>query len=259
MRIIFVRHGHPNYELDCLTELGHLHAAAAAERLADEGIEEIYSSTCGRAYETAGYTARKLGLDIVKCDFMREISWGSVNEEPLAFHGHPWDTVDHMVANNESILDANWWEKEPFVHNKLVADVEMIAKATDDWLEGLGYKREGKYYRVCGSAGIDGHADGALHVDDAQNADGALDSGGNLHSTRRTVAAFGHGGASAAILSHIFNLPFPFVCSVMGPDYTGITVVTLPDDKDCLVSPRFEIMNDSRHIAGLKVENVYNR
>lgn len=247
MRIVFVRHGHPNYELDCLTELGHLHAAAAAERLADEGIEEIYSSTCGRAYETAGYVARKLGLDIVKCDFMREISWGSINDKPLAFHGHPWDTVDHMVANNESILDADWAEKEPFVHNKLVTDVQMIAKATDDWLESLGYKREGKYYRVCGNANIGGHADGAL------------DSGGNLHSTRRTVAAFGHGGASAAILSHIFNLPFPFVCSVMGPNYTGITVVTLPDDKDCLVSPRFEIMSDARHIEGLKVENVFSR
>ena len=49
MRIVFVRHGHPNYELDCLTELGHLHAEAAAKRVADEGISEIYASTCGRA------------------------------------------------------------------------------------------------------------------------------------------------------------------------------------------------------------------
>lgn len=240
MRIIFVRHGHPNYEKDCLTELGHLHAAAAAERLAEEGIEEIYSSTCGRAYETAGHVARKLGLDIVKCDFMREISWGSVNDEPLAFHGHPWDTVDHMVANDESILDADWQTKEPFVHNKLVQDVQMIAHATDEWLEGLGYKREGKYYRTCAPAG--------------QNSDSTGSATKN-----RTVAAFGHGGASAAILSHIFNLPFPFTCSVMGPNYTGITVVTFPDDKDCLVTPRFEIMCDSRHIEGLQVENVYNR
>ena len=53
MRIVFVRHGHPNYEKDCLTDLGRLHAAAAAERLAAEGITEIYSSTCGRAYETS--------------------------------------------------------------------------------------------------------------------------------------------------------------------------------------------------------------
>ena len=35
MRILFVRHGHPNYEKDCLTDLGHLHAAAAAERLSE--------------------------------------------------------------------------------------------------------------------------------------------------------------------------------------------------------------------------------
>lgn len=228
MRIIFVRHGHPNYEHDCLTELGHLHAAAAAERLAGEGIEAIYSSTCGRAYETAGYTARKLGLDVVKCDFMREISWGSIDEAPITFNGHPWDTVDHMVANNVSILDNDWCEKEPFQHNKLVTDVKKIATATDEWLKHLGYQREGKFYRA-------------------------------YHSAGRTIAAFGHGGASAAILSHMFNLPFPFVCSVMGPDYTGITVVSLPDDKNCLVTPRFEILNDARHIAGLKVENVYNR
>ncbi len=252
MRIIFVRHGHPNYEKDCLTELGHLHAAAAAERLAGEGIEEIYSSTCGRAYETAGYVARKLGLDIVKCDFMREISWGSTDGHPLIFNGHPWDTVDHMVANNESILDNDWQEKEPFVNNKLIADVRMIADATDAWLESLGYKREGKYYRACGNTSRNNPSDSSNCVKGDTIAAGA-------HSTDRTVAAFGHGGASAAILSHIFNLPFPFVCSVMGPNYTGITVVTFPDHKDCLVSPRFEIMSDSRHIEGLKVENVYNR
>ena len=31
MKIYFVRHGHPNYELDCLTPLGHRQAEAAAE------------------------------------------------------------------------------------------------------------------------------------------------------------------------------------------------------------------------------------
>ncbi len=29
MRIIFVRHGHPDYTNDCLTELGHLQAGAS--------------------------------------------------------------------------------------------------------------------------------------------------------------------------------------------------------------------------------------
>ena len=38
MRIIFIRHGAPDYARDCLTETGRIQAAAAAERLAGEGI-----------------------------------------------------------------------------------------------------------------------------------------------------------------------------------------------------------------------------
>ena len=77
MRVILVRHGDPDYLRDCLTQNGHKHAAAVAQRLADEGISEIYSSPCGRAYETASYTALLLNLPIVKLDFMREISWAA--------------------------------------------------------------------------------------------------------------------------------------------------------------------------------------
>ena len=228
MRIIFVRHGHPNYADDCLTPLGRKHAAAAAERLKDEGITEIYSSTCGRAYETAGYVAEKYGLPIVKCEFMREISWGSVDNEPIPFDGHPWSTVDNMVEKGESILNPNWASEEPFVRNKMVGYAENIAAASDDWLEFLGYKREGLYYRVAEDV-----------------------------ATNKTIAAFGHGGAGSAIFSHLFNLPYPFVCTTLNQDYTGITIVELSDTPGALVKPRFEIMNDARHIKDLRIENIY--
>jgi len=230
MRIIFVRHGHPNYVNDCLTELGHKHAAAAAERLKDEGISEIYSSTCGRAYETAGYVAEKVGLPIVKCEFMREISWGSVDNEPLFLDGHPWGTVDGMVAKGERILSPNWAKEEPFVRNKMVGYVENIAVAFDEWLKTLGYTREGLYYRVAEAV-----------------------------NTNKTIAAFGHGGAGSAIFSHLFNLPYPFVCTTINQDYTGITIVELPDVPGALVKPRFEIMNDARHIKDLRIDNIYDK
>ena len=44
MLIYFVRHGHPDYENDSLTEIGTLQAEAAAKRLANSGIQEVYSS-----------------------------------------------------------------------------------------------------------------------------------------------------------------------------------------------------------------------
>ena len=228
MRIIFVRHGHPDYAHDCLTELGRQHAAAAALRLQDEGIEAIYSSTHGRAMETASHLADALHLPVTGCDFMREINWGSVDGEPLFADGHPWDTADRMVAQGESLMNPDWQNSETFRRNRVVQCVEKVAAGTDAWLATLGYTREGLYYR----AGKD---------------------------TKHTIAAFGHGGASTAILAHLFNLPFPFVTSTMGPDYTGITIVELPDVEGALVKPRLEMLNDARHIRGLTVENYFGK
>ncbi len=228
MRIIFVRHGHPNYELDCLTELGHQHAAAAAERLKEEGIEKIFSSTCGRAYETAGYTARALGLEIEKCEFMREIGWGTLEGEPLYRDGHPWDTADRMVLDNQPLMEENIFAREPFCRNDAKNYVSRIADASDAWMESLGYKREGNYYRC-------------------------------IAPRYHTVAAFGHGGASAAQFSRLLNLPFLFVCCAMGIDYTGICVLDLPEKPGQLVTPRIEIFNDARHISHLRVKNVFDK
>ena len=226
MRIIFVRHGHPDYARDCLTPLGVLQAEAAALRLQGEGICRIFSSTCGRALETAERTAKLLQLPVEKCDFMREIRWGTAEGEALYENGHPWSTANRMVAQGESLLDAAWAKQEPFRRNKVVDNIAMIASALDELLASLGYTREGLYYRVTGDA-------------------------------PDTIAVFSHGGASAAMLSHLFNLAFPFTCAAMGPDYTAVTIAALPTTPDSLVSPRFELLNDAKHIQGLHAENYF--
>ncbi len=226
MRILFVRHGHPDYANDCLTALGHQQAEAAANRLKNEGIQQIFSSTCGRAYETAEHTARALSLPVEGCDFMREIRWGSADDQPIFADGHPWTIADHMVEEGRSLLSPYWEQEEEFRRNRLLGCVQHIAAEMDAWLLRLGCQREGMYYRAVGEP-------------------------------PRTIAVFYHGGASAAMLSHLFNLPFPFVCSTMGPDYTAITAVVLPDAKGSLVSPRFELLNDARHIHDLHADVIF--
>lgn len=217
MRIVFVRHGHPDYARDCLTDLGRQQAAAAAQRLAGEGISRIFSSTNGRALETAAFTAEALGLEVERCDFMREIGWGK--------NPSPWNLADERVAKGVPLMDAAWEDSADYGANALLLScVREKAAAVDDWLRQLGYVREGSCYRVAADA-----------------------------APGRTVAAFGHGGESAVILSHVFNLPFPFVCAACGPDFTGITVVEMPDRPRKLVTPRFEIMNDARHIVATEI------
>lgn len=217
MRIIFVRHGHPNYEKDCLTELGHTHAAAVAERLKEEGICEIHSSSCGRAIETAQHTANLLGLPITQHDFIREIAWGIEGSE-LYSTGHPWNTVDDLVLQGRDLTRTDWRETEPFCRNCVVEYADKVADGFDRWLAALGYEREDSLYRVV------------------------------LGDTNRTVAMFSHGGSSSAVLAHLFNLPFPYICRIFDMNYTSITIATLSDIQGTLTSPRLEIANDCRHL-----------
>ena len=94
MRIVFVRHGEPDYEHDCLTPAGREQALAAAERLKEENIEEIWASPLGRAQETALAASSVLGLPVKTLDFMREVHWGSRDGSPLFADGHPWNMAD---------------------------------------------------------------------------------------------------------------------------------------------------------------------
>ena len=226
MRIYFVRHGHPDYAKDCLTELGRKHATAAAERLKDCGIERIFSSTMGRAWQTAEYTAKELGLEITPCDFMREISWGPMGDEPILDGGHPWLLTARAISEGKSLCDRDWRARENYRDNKLLRTADTVITGLDAWLSDLGYEREGEYYRVTGTG------------------------------TSKVVAMFGHGTASATAFSHLFNIPLPQVIGLLYIDYTCVVVVELPDRTGELVYPKL-VSADAHHIVGLKAENVY--
>jgi probable phosphoglycerate mutase len=226
MRIIFVRHGHPDYKADCLTELGHLQAEAAADRLENEKIAQVFSSSKGRAMQTAEHIANRRQLPVIACDFMREIGWGSLDEEPIYENGHPWFTAKRMVSQGESVVDPQWASKEPFCKNRVTNFEKIVSEGLDEWLAQLGYVREGLYYRV-------------------------------VRSNPDTVVMGGHGGSSCMALAHMFNLPFTFCVTAINPHFTGITVIGFDGKEGDLISPYFELANDARHIAGIDAEKGY--
>lgn len=215
MRIIFVRHGEPDYARDCLTDVGKAQAAAAAERLADENISEVYASPCGRASQTAAFTARRLGLPVVILDYMREISWGGPG---IPEDGHPWTLADRMIEEGFDFYARDWREHPYFKDNVATAYYEKIAARFDAFLADRGYRREGARYRCAGG-------------------------------TDKTVALFSHGGSGACALARVLSLPFPYVASVMPYDFTSVAVVSLPVREGAFVRPRLELFNDCVHIG----------
>ena len=228
MKIYFVRHGHPDYKNDCLTDLGHKHAQAAAIRLKDSGIQCVYSSSKGRAMETAEYTANRLGLEVIPCDFIREIGWKSINDEPIPENGHPWRISDLLASEGKSLTHAGWRENEPFCKSVVVNYVNSVSIGTDAWLAELGYQREGDYYRVV------------------------------REPTFKTVAMFSHGGSSSAALSHILNIPFPQFCGAFRMGFTSISVIKLSDTVGELCYPKLLLFNDTKHAEDINAETVFD-
>ena len=219
MRIIFVRHGEPDYERDCLTETGKRQALAAAERLREEGIGGIWSSPLGRARETAEAASRALEIPVRTLDFMREVDWGSRDGTPLFADGHPWNIADELARKGISLNDPGWRNHPYFRNNRVCDSVDRVESEIDEWLAELGYRREGPYYRCV-----------------------RKDSG------QKTVALFSHGGSSAAAMGHILNLPFPYACALLHLAHTGITVLRFDRVPGSKAMPRLELANDDRHI-----------
>ena len=227
MRIVFVRHGEPDYARDCLTERGRIQAAAAAERLRDEGIEEIWSSPMGRAQETAAATSKVLNLPVKTLDYMRELHWGSIDGTPVPANGHPWDLADEMAGQGWDLTNPAWRE-HPFFRNNTVLDcVDLVESGIDRWLESFGYIRDGFYYRCV-----------------------------RQDSTQKTIALFSHGGSSCAAMGHILNLPFPYACALLHLEFTGITILRLDRHPGMQALPCLELANDGRHIRDSKYHRL---
>ena len=229
MRIIFVRHGEPDYAHDCLTEMGRLQAADAAERLRNEGIEEIFSSPQGRAAETAAATADLLKRPVQTLDYMRELHWGSIDGTSPPSDGHPWDLADLMAEEGWDLTNPGWREHPYFRNNQVTANADLVAEKTDEWLRTLGYEREGAFYRC-------------VRPDNRQ----------------KTVALFSHGGSSAAAIGHILNLPFPYACGLFHLEFTGITIIRLDRNPGSRRLPCLELANDGRHIQGPHYHRLNN-
>ena len=220
MRIIFVRHGEPDYAHDCLTETGRRQAAAAAERLAGEGISGIWASPMGRAAETASFTAQKLGLPVQILDFMHEVRWAGFRAEGVPEDGHPWTLSDWMITREDFDFYANDWRKHPyFAQNAVTQEFDRVAAAFDRFLLEHGYRHEGTRF-LCET------------------------------DRQETLAVFSHGGSGACVLASLLALPFPYVCTVLPYDYTSIIILEFPVRKGEYVHPRVELFNDIAHIRG---------
>lgn len=176
MKLIFIRHAEPNYEIDSLTEKGWREARLLAGRACRWEVTDFYCSPLGRAQDTASCTLHKIGRTAQTLEWLREFKapiWDEIQKRRKV----PWDFhPEFMDAHPELFHLEHWSQNETLRQGDVGAQYQWVCQELDKLLEKYGYFRKGYHYHAQENAQRDA-----------------------------VVACFCHLGVTCACLSHLIN------------------------------------------------------
>lgn len=233
MRILFIRHGDPDYENDTLTEKGHREAALLAEKAEELNLGECFQSPLGRAQRTAAYSLEKTGKTAQTLDWLREFPAKlDVSASAELCRAYPdtkrdengyrkrivWDMLPSYLYSHPEYWSVEGWRNSEVARcSDMVPVYDSMAAQLDRFLAERGYVREQDHYRV------------------------------DRESTE-TVTFFCHFGVTCALLSRLWNVS-PFILwhsLAMAP--TSVSEVVTEEREQGIASFRALRMGDVSHL-----------
>ncbi|WP_022763056.1 histidine phosphatase family protein [Butyrivibrio sp. AD3002] len=168
MRILFFRHGDPDYQIDGLTEKGKVEAELLAAQIKSFHLDDVYVSPLGRARQTAEYSLKELGKEAAVLDWLKEFpalfDANKADEETrLAFPNElhineatgeydkriVWDIIPSYYMNHPELFDAKAWRDSEFVKSTDMPQIyDYVIDSFDKFLSDYGYERDGSVYKV---------------------------------------------------------------------------------------------------------------
>lgn len=182
MRILIIRHGDPDYEIDGLTEKGKREAALLAKRLEKEDITAVYCSVYGRAMATIAPTLEKKGMSAEYCEWLREFNYTKVMLPYKGRMSTPWDFPPHFAVQHPELFNVPGWREVDFIKDsEYCKNYDTVCQELDKVLEKHGYRRNGILYDA-------------------------------VRSSHDTVVFVCHHGLGSLLVSHLLNCsPFHIV------------------------------------------------
>ena len=218
MKLLFIRHGDPDYLLDDLTEVGRREADMLAERIAPMEIAQYFVSPLGRAKATAAPTLARAGVEASERAWLREFSIPVARPDREGLSVVPWDWLPQDWTRDERFFDpVRWRENEIFRAAGVGEAYDEVCEAFDALLAEHGYVRDGLYYRA-----------------ERPNA--------------RTLAFFCHFGVSCVLLSHLMHVS-PMVLwhgTCMAP--ASVTTVYTEERRPGIAFFRAAALGDTSHL-----------
>ena len=104
MKLIFIRHGDPDYANDTLTERGWKEAEALSKRVSKWDIDKIYCSPLGRAQDTASVSLKLMNRTAETKDWLREF-YIRITDPQTGEGRIPWDLMPAYWTEQPELYD----------------------------------------------------------------------------------------------------------------------------------------------------------
>lgn len=242
MRIIFVRHGEPDYANDTLTPKGWREAELLSERIKNWDVDAFYTSPLGRAKDTASCTLKKMGREAVELPWMKEFGY-AIDDPVTGRHGVPWDFVPSFWTPQEAMHDLDKWaETEVMQQNpQIVPAYQEVVQKLDELLASYGYDRDHYFYRT---------KEKEEHFMAGTVAPGSTFAASEEkeQSAGPVIVIFCHLGITCLVLSHLLNIPFPLLVHGFFMPPSSITVVNSEERWGNEAYFRVQTIGDVHHL-----------
>ena len=227
MLLYIVRHGDPIYNPDSLTELGKKQAEAVAKRLAQHGIDKIYSSPLIRAQQTAEPTAVLTKKEIVVNPFFSENNavkyfWDTRKEK----NGWLMNTMRNELRSTVKKYGENWFNDPRFEGVPVKEGRDYFLEQSDKFFESLGYKHDHENCRYT-----------------------------TENPSEERIAVFCHEGFGLSWIATILDIPLPIFWANFGLSHSNVTIIHF-GGKDC--TPKILSHSNDSHIYKEGLPTKYN-
>lgn len=219
MKLLFIRHGEPDYERDCLTENGLAQAQLLAKRLErDEDISAVYISPMGRAQETAAAYLKGKNLPTCTCDWLHEFD-AAVSDPEYDKPVPVWDIYPKNWTEINNCFDRNAFADVPFIKNSEVPSrFEAVKAGLDKVLAEHGLVRQNDVY---------------VKTD----------------SCDKTLAFFCHFGASCVMIAYLLGISPIITLQGLSAEPTAIATLCTDDRFGDKVNFRLHGFGDIHHLG----------
>ena len=157
MRLIFIRHGDPDYANDNLTEKGKREVSLLTKRICRwENITEFFTSPLGRAKATGLPALELLGRTATEFEWLKEFYYKTrypknfFIKELAGKETMCWDFLPEVYYSEKKHFDKKLWTSAPIMKKGNIRQhYKEVCSGIDSVLEKYGYKRNKKgFYSV---------------------------------------------------------------------------------------------------------------